>query len=151
MSKTLVIAEKPSVAGDIAKALGKFEKHAEYYENDEYVISSAVGHLLELAPPEGFEAARGKWKIENLPSLPAEFALVPIEKNANRLAVLKRLLKRKDVGAVINACDAGREGELIFRNIDPGRRREAAAQPALAAIDDHRGDPQRFRESAQRQ
>src|SRR5438874_9031786 len=112
MSKTLVIAEKPSVAADISKALGKFERHSDYFENEEYVISSAVGHLLELAPPEGFEAARGKWKMENLPSLPEEFALVPIEKNANRLATLKRLLKRKDVGQVINACDAGREGEL---------------------------------------
>jgi DNA topoisomerase-3 len=117
MTKTLVIAEKPSVAADIAKALGKFERHADYFENDQYVVSSAVGHLLELAPPDGFEPARGKWKIENLPSLPEDFALVPIEKNAGRLATLKRLLKRKDVGAVINACDAGREGELIFRNV----------------------------------
>ena len=101
MTKTLVIAEKPSVAGDIAKALGKFERHGtDFYENDQYVISSAVGHLLELAPPDGFEAARGKWKMENLPSLPEDFALVPIEKNAGRLATLKKLLKRKEVGAV---------------------------------------------------
>jgi len=117
MSKTLIIAEKPSVASDIAKALGKFDKHDDHFENDQYIISSAVGHLLEIAPPEGFEPKRGKWNIENLPSLPPEFALVPIEKNVNRLNVLKRLLKRKDVSAVINACDAGREGELIFRNI----------------------------------
>ncbi|HEX8312675.1 MAG TPA: DNA topoisomerase III [Chthoniobacteraceae bacterium] len=117
MSKTLVIAEKPSVAGDLAKVLGKFEKQGDWYENDRYVISSAVGHLLEIQPPEGFEPARGKWKMENLPSLPPEFALAPIEKNAGRLNTLKKLIKRKDVDEIINACDAGREGELIFRNV----------------------------------
>ncbi len=116
MPKTLVIAEKPSVATDLAKALG-VKKDGDWYENDQWVISSAVGHLLELAPPDGFEPAKGKWKIENLPSLPPEFALAPIDKNVGRLNVLKRLLKRKDVDALINACDAGREGELIFRNI----------------------------------
>ena len=116
MSKTLVIAEKPSVATDLAKALG-VKKAGDWYEDDKWVISSAVGHLLEIAPPEGFEPARGKWKIENLPSLPPEFALSPIDKNVGRFNVLKRLLKRKEVTAVINACDAGREGELIFRNI----------------------------------
>ena len=116
MPKTLVIAEKPSVATDLARVLG-VKKDGDWYENDQWVISSAVGHLLELAPPEGFEPARGKWKIENLPSLPPEFALAPIDKNVGRLNVLKRLLKRKEVDAIINACDAGREGELIFRNI----------------------------------
>ncbi|RYD63945.1 MAG: DNA topoisomerase III, partial [Verrucomicrobiaceae bacterium] len=117
MSKTLVIAEKPSVAADIAKALGKFERQGDFFENDQYVISSAVGHLLELAVPEEYEIKRGKWNIDKLPHLPPEFTLAPIEKNANRLAVLKKLLKRKDVTAIINACDAGREGELIFRNV----------------------------------
>jgi DNA topoisomerase-3 len=117
MSKTLVIAEKPSVAGDLAKVLGKFVKDGDFYENDSYVISSAVGHLLEIKPPDGFEPARGKWKIENLPSLPPEFALSPIEKNVSRLNTLKRLIKRKDITEIINACDAGREGELIFRNV----------------------------------
>lgn len=117
MSKTLVIAEKPSVAQDLAKALGKFEKQSDYFENDQYVISSAVGHLLEIQPPEGFEPARGKWKIENLPSLPPEFALAPIEKNVGRLNTLKKLIKRKEITDIINACDAGREGELIFRNV----------------------------------
>lgn len=117
MSKTLVIAEKPSVAQDLARVLGKCERNGDFFESDSLVISSAVGHLLEIAPPEGFEPARGKWKIENLPTLPPHFDLVPIEKNAARLAVLKRLLKRKDVNNVVNACDAGREGELIFRNV----------------------------------
>lgn len=125
MSKTLVIAEKPSVATDLAKALG-VKKDGDWYEDDRYVISSAVGHLLEIEPPEGFEPAKGKWKIENLPSLPPEFALKPIEKNANKLSLLRKLLKRKDVGEVINACDAGREGELIFRNI---MRATGAKQP----------------------
>src|SRR3954465_13255830 len=120
MSKTLVIAEKPSVAGDTPRAPGKFEKHTDYFENDQDVIPSAVGHMYEIAPPEGFEPARGKWNIENLPSLPPHFALVPIDKTAGRLKTLRQLLKRKDVTAVINACDAGREGELIFRNLIRG-------------------------------
>lgn len=117
MGKALIIAEKPSVAGDIAKALGKFQKTADYYENDEYVISSAVGHLLTIVPPEGVEAARGKWTFKCLPVIPPHFDLTPIEKNENRLKVLKKLIKRDDVDKLINACDAGREGELIFRNI----------------------------------
>ena len=117
MSKTLVIAEKPSVAQDLAKALGGFKKVDDFFENDSYVVSSAIGHLLELIPPEGFEPVRGKWKLENLPALPPEFALQPIDKTAARLNLLKRLIKRKDVDALINACDAGREGELIFRNL----------------------------------
>jgi DNA topoisomerase-3 len=125
MAKSLVIAEKPSVAQDLARVLGKFERKGDYFENESMVISSAVGHLLEIAPPTGSEPARGKWKIENLPSIPPHFDLVPIEKNAGRLRVLKTLLKRKDVERVINACDAGREGELIFRNLvrDSGVRK----------------------------
>ncbi len=125
MSKTLVIAEKPSVATDLAKVLG-VKKDGDYYENDRFVISSAVGHLLELTVPEEHDIKRGKWTMEKLPHLPPEFALAPIEKNANRLSVLRRLIKRKDVSEIINACDAGREGELIFRNIV---RATAAKQP----------------------
>lgn len=117
MGKTLIIAEKPSVAGDISKALGKFEKHADHYENDQYVISSAVGHLLTIAVPEQFEVKRGKWTFANLPVIPPHFDLLPIEKNEARLKVLTRLIKRKDVTGLVNACDAGREGELIFRYI----------------------------------
>ncbi len=117
MAKTLVIAEKPSVAGDIAKALGGFKKQDDYYESEQFVISSAVGHLLELIPPEGVEAARGKWTFKCLPVIPPHFDLQPIERSENRLKVLAKLIKRKDVDALINACDAGREGELIFRNI----------------------------------
>ena len=117
MGKTLIIAEKPSVAGDIAKALGGFKKQADYFESEQYVLSSAVGHLLELVCPDGVEAARGKWTFKCLPVIPPHFDLQPIERSENRLKVLKKLIKRDDVDALINACDAGREGELIFRNI----------------------------------
>jgi DNA topoisomerase-3 len=117
MGKALIIAEKPSVASDISKALGKFQKHDDYFENDDYVISSAVGHLLTIVPPEGVEAAKGKWAFKNLPVIPPHFDLEPIEKTAPRLRAVAKLIKRKDVDKLINACDAGREGELIFRNI----------------------------------
>src|SRR3954466_1097087 len=117
MTKTLIIAEKPSVANDIAKALGGFTKHDEYFESDEYVLSSAVGHLLEIAVPEEYDVKRGKWTFTHLPMIPPHFALNPIAKTEARLKVLNKLIKRKDVGALINACDAGREGELIFRLI----------------------------------
>jgi DNA topoisomerase III len=117
MGKTLIIAEKPSVASDISKALGTFVKHADHFENDQYVISSAVGHLLTIAVPEQFEVKRGKWTFAHLPVIPPHFDLLPIEKNEARLKVLVKLIKRKDVSAIVNACDAGREGELIFRYI----------------------------------
>ena len=118
MGKTLVIAEKPSVATDIAKVLkAKRDKSKDFFENDEYVISSAVGHLLELAVPEKHDIKRGKWSFDKLPHLPPQFTLKPIAKSESRLKVLKRLMKRKDVDTLVNACDAGREGELIFRYI----------------------------------
>lgn len=117
MSKALIIAEKPSVANDIVRALGGFTKHDEYFENDRYVVSSAVGHLLEIAAPEEYEVKRGKWSFAHLPVIPPHFDLNPIAKSESRLKVLNRLLKRKDVTELINACDAGREGELIFRYI----------------------------------
>ncbi|MBS3917103.1 MAG: DNA topoisomerase III [Sulfuritalea sp.] len=115
MSKQLIIAEKPSVAQDIAKALGGFTKHSEYFESDDYVLSSAIGHLLELTVPEEYEVKRGKWSFAHLPVIPPHFALNPIERTEDRLKLLTRLMKRKDVSGLINACDAGREGELIFR------------------------------------
>ena len=117
MNKKLIIAEKPSVAADIARALGGFARKGDYFESDEYVLSSAVGHLLELTVPEEFDVKRGKWSFANLPVIPPHFDLAPIERSAERLNLLLRLLKRKDVGELINACDAGREGELIFRYI----------------------------------
>ncbi len=117
MGKSLIIAEKPSVAADIARALGGFSKKADFFESDRYVLSSAVGHLLELCPPAGSEVQRGKWKLENLPVIPPVFDLRPLPKTESRLKLLLRLIRRKDVDALVNACDAGREGELIFRYI----------------------------------
>src|SRR5256885_16064169 len=117
MGTALISAEKPSVASDIAKALGGFSKHDDYYESDKYVLSSAIGHLLELIVPEQFEVKRGKWTFAHLPVIPPHFGLRPIEKTESRLKVLTKLLKRKDVDTLVNACDAGREGELIFRYI----------------------------------
>ncbi len=117
MGKSLIIAEKPSVATDIAKALGGFTRHGEYYESDDYVLSSAVGHLVEIAVPEQFEVKRGKWSFAHLPVIPPNFDVQPIAKNEERLKLLAKLIRRKDVEGLINACDAGREGELIFRLI----------------------------------
>ncbi len=117
MAKKLIIAEKPSVAADIARALGGFVRKGDYFESDPYVLSSAVGHLLELTLPEKYDVKRGKWSFTRLPVIPPHFDLAPIEKSETRLNLLLRLMKRKDVSALINACDAGREGELIFRYI----------------------------------
>ncbi len=117
MGKALIIAEKPSVAADIARALGGFTKATDYFESDEFVISSAVGHLVEIKAPEEFDVKRGKWSFANLPVIPPHFDLNPIAKTEDRLKVLARLIKRKDIDQLINACDAGREGELIFRLI----------------------------------
>jgi DNA topoisomerase-3 len=116
--KTLIIAEKPSVAADLARALGKVPKKAEHYENDEYVISSAVGHLVGLQMPEDIDKKKyGFWRLETLPIIPKEFQLQPLPEGKDRFGQLKKLLARKDVTQVINACDAGREGELIFTYI----------------------------------
>ena len=121
MTKSLIIAEKPSVAQDIVRALtpsaGKFEKHDEYFENEKYLVTSAVGHLLEIKAPEEFDVKRGKWSFAHLPVIPPHFDLNPIDKSKGRLAAIVKLVKRKDVSELINACDAGREGELIFRLI----------------------------------
>lgn len=117
MGKTLVIAEKPSVAGDIARAIGGLKKVGDHYEGDNYIVASAVGHLLELKEPPEYEVKRGKWSLANLPVIPSHFDLSPIKKSETKLNGLKKLLRSKEVDKVINACDAGREGELIFRYI----------------------------------
>ncbi|MBI2518328.1 MAG: DNA topoisomerase III [Opitutae bacterium] len=116
--KSLIIAEKPSVAADIARALGKVPKHGDHYENDEYVISSAVGHVVELQMPEDIDKKKyGFWRLETLPIIPEKFELKPIADSKERFNQLKKLIARKDLKEVINACDAGREGELIFKNL----------------------------------
>ncbi|WP_219215011.1 DNA topoisomerase III [Variovorax boronicumulans] len=120
--KTLVIAEKPSVAQDIVRALtptaGKFERYDEYFESEHYVVTSAVGHLVEIQAPEEFDVKRGKWSFANLPVIPPHFDLKPVDKTKTRLNAVVKQAKRKDVTQLINACDAGREGELIFRLIE---------------------------------
>ena len=120
--KTLIIAEKPSVAQDIVRALtpvaGKFDKAEEHFENDKYLVTSAVGHLVEIQAPEEFDVKRGKWSFAHLPVIPPYFDLKPVDKTKTRLNAVVKLARRKDVGALINACDAGREGELIFRLIE---------------------------------
>ncbi len=121
MAKSLIIAEKPSVAQDLVRALtpeaGKFEKHADHFENERYVVTSAVGHLVEIKAPEAYDVKRGKWSFAHLPVVPPHFDLAPIDRSKSRLNAVVRLVKRKDVTELINACDAGREGELIFRLI----------------------------------
>jgi len=122
MSKTLVIAEKPSVAQDIVRALtpvaGKFERHEDHFENERYVVTSAVGHLVEIQAPEQFDVKRGKWSFAHLPVIPPFFDLKPVDKTKTRLNAVVKQARRKDVTELVNACDAGREGELIFRLIE---------------------------------
>ncbi|MFT3718749.1 DNA topoisomerase III [Pseudorhodoferax sp.] len=122
MSKTLVIAEKPSVAQDIVRALtpvaGKFDKHEDFFENERYVVTSAVGHLVEIQAPEQYDVKRGKWSFAHLPVIPPHFDLKPVDKTKSRLNAVVKQARRKDVTALVNACDAGREGELIFRLIE---------------------------------
>jgi hypothetical protein len=103
MGKTVIIAEKPSVAQDIVRALtptaGKFEKHADHFENDQYVVTSAVGHLVEIKAPEEYDVKRGKWSFANLPVVPPHFDLAPIDKAKSRLSAVVKQVKRKDVSA----------------------------------------------------
>jgi len=133
MTKTLVIAEKPSVAQDIVRALtpvaGKFDKHDEHFENDRYVVTSAVGHLVEIQAPEEFDVKRGKWSFAHLPVIPPYFDLKPVDKTKTRLNAVVKQAKRKDVTEIINACDAGREGELIFRLIEQYAGGNKAGKP----------------------
>ncbi len=117
MPKTLIIAEKPSVAGDIARVLGGFKKTGDYYESEDKIICSAIGHLVELFMPEDIDKNLKRWSLKNLPIIPEKFKLKASEKTKDRMALLKKLMGRDDVDSLINACDAGREGELIFTYI----------------------------------
>ncbi|MBG31275.1 MAG: DNA topoisomerase III [Opitutae bacterium] len=112
--KQLIIAEKPSVATDLAKAIGVNSKTNDHFENDTTIISSALGHLVELFMPDDFDKNLKTWRLRNLPIIPDQFQLKPITKTRKKFQDLKKLMGRKDVGEVVNACDAGREGELIF-------------------------------------
>ena len=117
--KTLVIAEKPSVARDLVDALpGSFENNDTYYESDDTIVTFAVGHLVELVQPEEYDEKFKKWRMDDLPIVPEEFRLQPRDKKtAKQLKAIHKLLQRDDVDRVVNACDAGREGELIFAYI----------------------------------
>ncbi len=118
MGKTLIIAEKPSVASDIVKALpGKFVKNKTHFESDEYVVSYAIGHLVSIAYPEEINPELHKWTLDNLPILPEEFPLAVLPETKAQFNALSKLIKRKDVEVIVNGCDAGREGELIFKYI----------------------------------
>ena len=116
MAKTLVLAEKPSVGRDLTRALpGQFAKHEGYLESDSHVVTWAVGHLVQLAEPDEYDAKYKKWRMADLPIIPDDFRLeVRDERSRKQMTVITRLLQRKDVEHVVNACDAGREGELIF-------------------------------------
>lgn len=111
----LVIAEKPSVAQSIAKVLGCTDKQDGYLSGDGYLVSWCVGHLVELAEPENYDSKYETWKKEDLPIIPDEFQYQVASATRKQFKVLKELLHRDDVDCVTNACDAGREGELIFR------------------------------------
>jgi DNA topoisomerase-3 len=117
VGRTLIIAEKPSVAADIAKVVGAPDKGTHAWEGEGHVVSWAVGHLLEFVPPEGYDDNLKRWRLKDLPILPEDFKLSPIKGSTKQLNALKKYLKAKDIDRVVNACDAGREGELIFREI----------------------------------
>jgi DNA topoisomerase III len=117
-NKTLIIAEKPSVAGDLVKVLpGKFKKTKTHYEGESYLVSYAIGHLVSICYPEEIDQRFQKWDMENLPILPESFPLKGLPGTKGQLNALQKLIRRKDVTEIINACDAGREGELIFKYI----------------------------------
>lgn len=119
MAKALIITEKPSIARDISEALGGFtsKNNGEYYESDEFVCTYAVGHILGLMAPEDVDPKYKRWRLSDLPIIPEKFQLKPIERQKGRIKIIEKLIKRKDVDLLINACDAAREGELIFREI----------------------------------
>ncbi|MCW5213771.1 DNA topoisomerase III, partial [Desulfobulbus sp. US5] len=118
MGKTLIIAEKPSVAADIVKALpGKFTKSKTHFEGGDYIVSYAVGHLVSIGFPEEIDPKFQKWTLDNLPILPEEFPLSVLPNTKTQYNALSKLIRRKDVDTIVNGCDAGREGELIFKYI----------------------------------
>src|SRR5271167_3107912 len=116
MSKTLLVAEKPSVGQDLARVLpGPFQKHEGYLEGPEHVITWAVGHLVQLAEPDAYDPKFKTWRMPDLPIVPDKFKLVVRdERSRKQMSIVTKQLGREDVDEVVNACDAGREGELIF-------------------------------------
>jgi len=145
MAKTLIVAEKPSVGRDLAGALpGSFEKNEAFLESDEYVITWAVGHLVELAQPEEYDEKFKKWRMADLPIVPEAFRLKPRDvKSKKQLNAILKLMKRDDVERIVNACDAGREGELIFAYIY-----ETAFKPAPEPDGDENGEKPKRKKKA---
>ena len=131
-------------ATDLARVLGKlpeigkFEKKKDYFENDNMIVASAVGHLVGLKMPTKADGKKLPWSMNHLPHIPSEFELEPIEKSESRFKLLVRLLKRKEVDTVVNACDAGREGELIFplSAADGKPEKRPESQTNVVAVDD---------------
>jgi len=117
LGKTLVITEKPSVARDITAVLGGFTEQEGYFESDTHIVTFAVGHLYELLSPEEVDEKYKRWTLDALPILPDKFELKPKKGQSDRIRTIRKLLERDDTDSVVNACDAGREGELIFREI----------------------------------
>lgn len=118
MGKTLIIAEKPSVAGDIVKALpGTFKRSKTHYESNDYIVSYAIGHLVSIGFPEEIDPRFQKWSLDNLPILPETFPLTVLPNTKSQYNALSKLIRRRDVDVIVNGCDAGREGELIFKYI----------------------------------
>jgi DNA topoisomerase-3 len=117
VAKALILTEKPSVARDIAEAIGGFTDHDGYWESDAYLLTFAVGHLFELLEPEELDPKYKRWTLDVLPILPERFQLKKKKGQTDRVRVIQKLAERKDVDRIVNACDAGREGELIFREV----------------------------------
>jgi len=147
-SKTLVIAEKPSVAADLAKVLKVPKATSDYFENDQWVISSSIGHVVRLNDPQDLDEKFKRWTLKDLPILPEDFdgsarssilkVVISERNNGDRFKLLKKLLARTDVGEVVNACDAGREGELIFHYIyQLAKCRLAGPLPVAREHDEH--------------
>lgn len=113
--RTLVISEKPSVAISISKVLGATKKKDGYYEGNGYIVSWCIGHLIQMANPERYDEKYAKWNIKDLPIIPKEYKYETAKSTKKQFNILKKLMNDKDVEFVINACDAGREGEAIFR------------------------------------
>ncbi|MBO0430722.1 DNA topoisomerase III [Enterococcus sp. DIV0660C] len=113
--KQLILAEKPSVAKDLSKVLGANQKHKNYYEGPKVIVTWALGHLLSLKMPEDLNKEWQSWQMETLPMIPKNLGIKPLPKTGHQLKAIKQLATRKDVGEVVIATDAGREGELVAR------------------------------------
>ena len=153
MAKTLVIAEKPSVGRDLARVLpGPFAKHgAGTSRAPEHIITWAVGHLVQLAEPDEYDAKFKKWRMADLPIVPEHFKLVVRdERSKKQMTVVSRQLERDDVDLVVNACDAGREGELIFAYLYEKAGAKKPVQRLWLQLDDQAGDARGVRRTARR-